>query len=169
MQTYHRDVSSEQRAETLIQGLSLDYGMGYGRAYYTATNEKVLKAILSQIDIKSFADLALLFSNPEAMDFLLPKDIKDAAHLTAVVNRLAAVTPLNKLPTESSTRKIEVADFLQTKQVVYFNLKSAQRAAGDGIHCAACPLVAELLRREHSCPQSSRVHARGRVPANHRR
>ena len=91
VQSYHRDVTTDQRAETLIQGLSLDYGMGYGRAYFTAINEKVLKSILRKVDLKSFVELDLLLNGPRAFDFLSAKDVRDAGHLTAIVNRLAAV------------------------------------------------------------------------------
>lgn len=126
VQTYHRDVTADQRAETLIQGLSLDYGGGYGRAYFTALNEKVLKAVLRKLDVKSFADLDLLLNSPHGLDFMTAKEVRDAGHLAAVVNRLAAVAPLNEVRPEGSPRRIEVADLLTTKQVVYFNLKSAQ-------------------------------------------
>jgi hypothetical protein len=126
VQSYHRDVTTDQRAETLIQGLSLDYGMGYGRAYFTAINEKVLKSILRKMDLKSFVELDALLNGPHALDFLTAKDVRDAGHLTAIVNRLAAVAPLNEVRPEGSPRRIEVADILNTKQVVYLNLKSAQ-------------------------------------------
>ena len=126
VQSYHRDVTTDQRAETLIQGLSLDYGMGYGRAYFTAINEKVMKSILRKMELKSFVELDALLNGPHALDFLSAKDVRDAGHLTAIVNRLAAVTPLNEVRPEGSPRRIEVADVLKTKQVVYLNLKSAQ-------------------------------------------
>ncbi len=126
VQSYHRDVTTDQRAETLIQGLSLDYGMGYGRAYFTAINEKVMKSILRKMDLTSFVELDALLNGPHALDFLSAKDVRDAGHLTAIVNRLAAVTPLNEVRPEGSLRRIEVADILTTKQVVYLNLKSAQ-------------------------------------------
>ncbi len=126
VQSYHRDVTTDQRAETLIQGLSLDYGMDYGRAYFTAINEKVMKSILRTVEVTSFTELNAMLNSPQGLDFMTPKDLRDAGHLTALVNRLAAVKPLNEVRPEGSPRRIEVADILHTKQVVYLNLKSAQ-------------------------------------------
>ena len=36
-------LTPEQRTESLLQAMSLDYGIGYGKSYFTAMNEVVLK------------------------------------------------------------------------------------------------------------------------------
>ena len=87
-QTYHADVTPEQESETLLQGMSLDYGVDYGRSYFTSHNEMTLKILMRRLKLKSAAALHDLLENPNGSDLLSAREIKDAAHLRAIANRL---------------------------------------------------------------------------------
>jgi hypothetical protein len=135
-QSYHAEVTPEQESETLLQGMSLDYGVDYGRSFYTTHNEMTLKILMRRLNLKSAAALHALLEGPNGTDMLTAREIKDAAHLRAIANRLMTITPLNAELPPGAPRRIEVEDILKTPQVVYLTLKSAQE-----------PLVAATIAR----------------------
>ncbi|MBN9518194.1 TraM recognition domain-containing protein, partial [bacterium] len=125
-QSYHAAVTPEQESETLLQGMSLDYGVDYGRAYFTSQNEMSLKALMRKLNLKSAAALFALLNDPGGGSILSVRELKDAGHLRAIASRLMTIAPLNAELPAGASRRIEAADVLRRKQVVYFNLSSPQ-------------------------------------------
>ena len=125
-QSYHAHVSPEQESETLLQGMGLEFGVDYGRSYFSSQIEMALKTVMRKLNLKSAAALHDLLENPSVSNLLSARDIKDASHLKAVANRLMTIAPLNAVLPARPTQRIEVEDVLKTPQVVYLNLKSAQ-------------------------------------------
>ncbi len=53
-----------QVAQEILQGLSLDYGLGYGAGYFTAMNEIVLTKLMRHYPVQSFRQLSKLMEHP---------------------------------------------------------------------------------------------------------
>ena len=137
-------LTPEQRTESLLQAMSLDYGVGYGKGYFTAINEVVLKNMLRRYSIKSFKELQAYLEDPQSYpDEGGGKDFEQARHLAAVVSRLAGMFPLNVVPGPGETdavgqHAIDAMDVLHNPQVLYFFLSSPQEPIG-------APSVAKLF------------------------
>ncbi len=150
-QSYHADVTPEQESETLLQGMSLDYGVDYGRAYFTSQNEMSLKALMRKLNLKSAAALFDLLNDPGGGGILSVRELKDAGHLRAIASRLMTIAPLNAELPAGAGRRIEVADVLRRKQVVYFNLSSPQEPL------SAATIARMFLWSLFSCAAHNRV------------
>lgn len=150
-QSYHADVTPEQESETLLQGMSLDYGVDYGRAYFTSQNEMSLKALMRKLNLKSAAALFDLLNDPGGGGLLSVRELKDAGHLRAIASRLMTIAPLNAELPVGAGRRIEVADVLRRKQVVYFNLSSPQEPL------SASTIARMFLWSVFSCAAHNRV------------
>lgn len=156
-QSYHAHVTPEQEAETLLQGMSLDYGVDYGRSFFTSHNEITLKVLMRRLNLKSAAALNAVLEDPHGGNVLTPREVKDAAHLRAIANRLMTIAPLNAALPAGAGRRIEVESVLAAPQVVYLSLKSAQE-----------PLTAATVARmflwslfsaaAHAPPRDNRVY-----------
>jgi hypothetical protein len=138
-------LTPEQRTESLLQAMSLDYGVGYGKSFFTAMNEVVLKNMLRKYSIKSFKELEGYLEDPASYKDLGPsKDFEQARHLAAIVNRLATMYPLNIVPGRTPGNEaaeehaIDAMDVLHRPQVLYFFLSSPQEPIG-------APSVAKLF------------------------
>ncbi len=138
-------LTPEQRTESLLQAMSLDYGVGYGKSFFTAMNEVVLKNMLRKYSIKSFKELEGYLEDPASYKDLGPsKDFEQARHLAAIVNRLATMYPLNIVPGRTPgieaavDHAIDAMDVLHQPQVLYFFLSSPQEPIG-------APSVAKLF------------------------
>ena len=138
-------LTPEQRTESLLQAMSLDYGVGYGKSFFTAMNEVVLKNMLRKYSIKSFKELEGYLEDPASYKDLGPtKDFEQARHLAAIVNRLATMYPLNVVPGRTAEAEavdqnaIDAMDVLHRPQVLYFFLSSPQEPIG-------APSVAKLF------------------------
>lgn len=143
VQSHLNLLTPEQRTESLLQAMSLDYGVGYGKSFFTAMNEVVLKNMLRRYSIRSFQQLQGYLEDPSSYRDLGPsKDFEQARHLAAIVSRLAAMYPLNVIPNvESDSPPVEVIDamdVLHRPQVLYFFLNSPQEPIG-------APSVAKLF------------------------
>ncbi|MBX9681649.1 MAG: type IV secretion system DNA-binding domain-containing protein [Gemmataceae bacterium] len=145
LQSHLTLLTPEQRTESLLQAMSLDYGLGYGKSYFTAMNEVVLKNLLKAYDIRSFKDLEGYLADPAAYHELGEKrDFEQARHLAAIVSRLAGMLPLNlgagsgRQHEEVNARAIDAMDVLHRPQVLYFFLSSPQEPIG-------APSVAKLF------------------------
>ena len=150
-QSYHADVTPEQESETLLQGMSLDYGVDYGRAYFTSQNEMSLKALMRKLNLKSAAALFDVLNDPGGGGILSVRELKDAGHLRAIASRLMTVAPLNAELPAGAGRRIEAADVLRRKQVVYFNLSSPQEPL------SAATIARLFLWSVFSCAAHNRV------------
>jgi hypothetical protein len=138
-------LTPEQRSESLLQAMSLDYGLGYGKAFFTAMNEVVLKNMLRQYSIRSFRELGTYLEDPSTYKNLGPKkDFEQARHLGVIVNRLAAMYALNVVAGRTPGAEpaiqnaIDAMDVLHRPQVLYFFLNSPQEPIG-------APSVAKLF------------------------
>lgn len=135
VQSHHRRLTRTQIAQELLQGLALDHGLAYGRAYFTAMNEIVLRTVLDRSGAASFQELAELFATPDFYEQFGPeRDWQQARHLGALIDRLAGCEPLcvargDGRPREVYREAIDVADLFQRPQVVYFSLSSATESA----------------------------------------
>ncbi|MFO0850774.1 MAG: type IV secretory system conjugative DNA transfer family protein [Gemmataceae bacterium] len=150
-QSYHAAVTPEQESETLLQGMSLDYGVDYGRAYFTSQNEMSLKALMRKLNLKSAAALFDLLNDPGGGGILSVRELKDAGHLRAIASRLMTIAPLNAELPAGAGRRIEAADVLRRKQVVYFNLSSPQEPL------SAATVARMFLWSLFSCAAHNRV------------
>lgn len=145
-QSYFARLSPHQRTQINLEGLSLNYGDAYGRGFFSAMNEVVLLNFMRHYRIPTFRRLHTLLSDRAA--FLAiggnPDDWKKAQHLTALVDRLASIFPLNVLLGELDLRSpvrtaaIDMGDLLTRPQVAYFYLQSPIEPIG-------APAVAKLV------------------------
>jgi len=145
LQSHNRMLSPEQLTQEILQGLSLDYGVGYGKGYYTSMNETVLKNLFRHCPIRSFAELS-----PYLEDKTFYKTIgnlddwKEARHLAALVNRLAAVEAINVAPgtfphdPHVLEQAIDARSLFDEPQVAYLWLRSPQEPTG-------APTIARLF------------------------
>ncbi len=144
LQSHLAMLTPEQRTESLLQAMSLDYGIGYGKSYFTAMNEVVLKSMLKKFSISSFKELEGYLEDPASYTQGKAKDLEQARHLAVIVNRLSAMYPLNVVPGKSaetdmaSHHAIDAMDILHRPQVLYFFLSSPQEPIG-------APSVAKLF------------------------
>lgn len=138
LQSHWSRLSPEQCSQVILQALSLDYGLGYGRGFFSAMNETVLLTLLREYEIKSFRDLFRELEDSLAHTSAggKAKDWQDARHLTALVNRLAAAHALNlteadlEQKPEAWQNAINMPDLFDEPQVVYFHLPSPVEPVG---------------------------------------
>lgn len=129
--------TSSQRVQIILTALSLDYGVDYGRAFFTAMNETVLADLIRKRPMESFEDIYEVLSRKEVYQtFGNILDWEKARHLIAIVNRLRMIHPLNLTPKSLPDRPevfqnaIDLSDLLREPQVVYFFLKAPLEPLG---------------------------------------
>ncbi|MEJ7637237.1 MAG: TraM recognition domain-containing protein [Singulisphaera sp.] len=131
-QSHMDQVSVNQRTQGILQALSLEFGEGYGEAYFSAMHEIVLSTYLRTYrDIASFKDLYCYLKDKNAYRGIGDlNDWEKARHLMTLANKLADVYPLNLKPSDLPGRpevfekQIDMPSLLRKKQVVYFYLVS---------------------------------------------
>ncbi|MBY0587192.1 type IV secretion system DNA-binding domain-containing protein [bacterium] len=133
LQRHNQQMTSSQVAQEILQGLSLDYGVGYGAGYFTAMNEIVLTKLMRHRSVRSFRELSKLLEHPSTYKTIgREEDWKQARHLAAIVDRLAEGESFNITPgimpdrPEVHAKAIDVSDLFERPQVVYLWLRSAQ-------------------------------------------
>lgn len=131
-QTHFQALSAHQRTQQVMEGLALNYGDAYGKGFFSAMNEVVLLHLCREFELDSFRELHELLRDPQASARLGNReDWKKAQHLSALVDRLASISPLNLTPADLRERPsvqaatIEAGDLMSRPQVAYFNLRSA--------------------------------------------
>lgn len=131
-QSHLAKLTPYQRTDVFAAALGLQYGVDYGRGYYSDANSEMLfRALKSRPGgVRSFAELAAVLR--ERAPFRdVPADLRAAgSHLGAVVNRLADARALNATPGDgcpdrAAAAAIDMPDVFRTPQVVYFHLASA--------------------------------------------
>ena len=130
-QRHNDNLSAEQFAQQLLQGLSLDYGLEYGAGFFTAMNEIVLSTVLNNADVRSFRQLNCYLSNRNwYKDHGFIADWNQARHLGALVSRLAASEPINIVrknhaySSSVDSQAIDCLNLYDEPQVVYLWLRS---------------------------------------------
>ncbi|MBX3412410.1 MAG: TraM recognition domain-containing protein [Pirellulales bacterium] len=144
-QSHWSQLSPEQCTQVILQALSLDYGIGYGRGFFSAMNETVLLRLLREYEINSFEALyrKLEDSAPTKAAGGQATDLRDARHLTALVNRLSAAHALNLTEQDLADKPeawdnaIDMPTLFDESQVVYFTLPSPLEPVG-------APAIAKL-------------------------
>ena len=151
-----------QRVQNLLRSLSLDYGQeAYGRSYFSAMHETVLLNYLARYgrDIQSFCDLHRYVSDRNSYRSIGDmSEWTEARHLIALLNRVAAIEPLNVSPTSIAATSpllqeaINMADLSRPdkRQVVYFFLPALEEAgtANAIAKLALFALLSAAARRE---------------------
>ncbi len=144
MQPYFAKLSPGQRAEILMDALSLQHGEGYGRSFYSKTNRRLLSRALEAFGdrVQSFADLDRVFQ-PKNRDLsgrkfkISPTEARDGSELFATIESLAKLPQLNVTPAAVNDRKvpasavesqIDIADVFSQPTVLYFYLPAALEA-----------------------------------------
>ena len=132
LQSHNRRLTLDQLTQQILQGLSLDFGIEYGKGYYTAMNEIVLTTLLKHHHVRSFRELAPLLGDKDAYGRIgNSDDWKESRQLGALVNRLSSTEALNIMPGMYGNRPavhaaaIDVQNLFQEPQVVYLSLSSA--------------------------------------------
>lgn len=131
-QSHMQRLTINQKTQGLLQALSLEYGEGYGEAFYSAMHEIVLSTYMRKYrGIGSFRDLHDYMKDKNAYRGIGDlDDWEKARHLTTLANKLAEVYPLNLKPvdfpdrTELFDEQIDMPSLLQKRQVIYFYLAS---------------------------------------------
>lgn len=138
-QSYGAHLTINQRVQILLQAMGLEYGEFYGKGYFSAVQENVLKRVLKTFanDIHCFKDIARCVESKDLYRATGSRsqgsarfhEMQDAGHLVAAVHRLADVVPLNvthkSAPSpEAMNAAIDMPDVVARPQVVYFFLPS---------------------------------------------
>lgn len=118
---------------SILGALGLNYGGGYGRAFYSSQSETPALNIFSAFgDVGSFRDFSRYLNNPLAYRNLGPKeDLENARHLATQVKKLALFDNLNLQPKDAPDRpelfenQIDIPSLLSKRQVIYLSLSSA--------------------------------------------
>ena len=119
-----------QKVDMLTAAMGLQYGRDYGRAYYSDSNARLLHAALEQHSpIDSFVHLADILGSPNAIRGVDRELRQAAAHLGAIVSRLADAEALNVVsgnsqPDSVLDAAIEFTDVFRTPQAIHFHLSS---------------------------------------------
>jgi hypothetical protein len=132
-QKFFERLSLYQRTDVLTAAMGLQYGTDYGRGYFSDANaELIYQALRARPYIASFAELADAITNlPD--NVIRPSLRKDAGHVHAIVNRLAATDSLNikagdAVPPEVLDQAIDLGEVFAKPQMLYFYLPSALAA-----------------------------------------
>lgn len=135
LQSHMSGITLHQKAAILMQSLGLDYGEGYGTAFYSSVNRHVLtKALQHDPGIDSFRNLSAFFDKD--LRTLLNelrierKQYQDASHLFVVMDALASFEALNVTadggyPEIVFQQQIDMAAVVRQPSVVYFYLHAA--------------------------------------------
>lgn len=143
-----RNLTTAQRTEVFLQALGLQYGEFYGGGYFSSINQTVLRRYLHTYhpDIFSFQDLASKLQSPALYQATFRdsgvhqarrNEWREAGHLFARVDSLAALTSINLTPAlvekqavapEVLNSQIDMGDVLERPQVIYFYLSSITEA-----------------------------------------
>ncbi len=131
-QSHMHRLTINQKTQGILQALSLEFGEGYGEAYFSAMHEIVLATYMRKYrNIGSFQDLYNYMKDKNAYRGIGDlDDWEKARHLTTLANKLAEVYPLNLKPADFPARpklfekQIDMPSLLSKRQVIYFYLAS---------------------------------------------
>lgn len=135
LQAHVADLTIQQRASIILQSLGLDYGEGYGTAYFSSIHRDILTKVLrDEPGINSFRKLRkyLVDDLPTRRRELKieKRQYEEASHLYTVVDSLAGFDAINVTPDKSPDDhvlrlQIDMGAVVRHPQVIYFYLPSA--------------------------------------------
>lgn len=137
LQSHMQSMTLNQRVQILMQALGLEHGDFYGGSYYSSVNEDACRKLFSKWnDILSFSRLAEKCRDSAHLREagISKEDAKDAKHFFNVAERLASVPAVNIAPNDNRAEgavlqaTLDMQSLLQTRQVVYFYLKTLTEA-----------------------------------------
>lgn len=129
LQQHFQDMPREQLAEILLKSLGLEYGEGYGTAFFSAIHRDLLiKLLTTYPEVDSFRLLRhYLVNAKEYLNDIRREQLEQGVHLLTTINILSAMDALNvtkrdALPPEVVERRIDTATIVSEPNVVYFYL-----------------------------------------------
>ncbi len=135
LQAQMKQISRVQLAEVLLKSMGLEYGGGYGRAYFSSMHRDVLTKLLVQFpEIDSFRLLYHYLTNARDYIDVTREQQSRGAHLITTVGMLAAIDALNVRPNDAAdeeifARRIDMSEVVANPNVVYFHLKTQLQEA----------------------------------------
>jgi len=134
-QKHMEGLSRFQLAEVLLKSLGLEYGEGYGRAYFSSLHRDTMTRLLGMFpEIDSFRHLHRYLEHAGQYIELSREQRAHGAHLTTTINMLAAIDALNITSTEDGpnqafANRIDMSDVISQPNVVYFFLQTQLQEA----------------------------------------
>lgn len=129
-QSHWPHLPTSAKTQMLLQAFDLDFGKDYGRAFFAALQEIVLRAYLRECSgLEALSNLRERMGRRLSARWGVTKDDwQKARHLVASVDRLASNSALNATPETHPGRDalfehaIDMASLFRKRQVVYFFL-----------------------------------------------
>jgi hypothetical protein len=159
LQSHIPQVTTQQGVEMILQSIGLEYGEGYGPAWFSSAHRHVLTTVLEQNpQLNSFRKLDDYLTNT------LPTTRKDlgisssqyenADHLYTIMHSLASfdalnATPDDDYPTAVFSNQIDMSQVVKEPNVLYFSLASPmeQQATSHMAKLALFSLLTAAIRR----------------------
>ena len=76
-----------------MQALNLDFGVDYGRSWFSAASDSSAMDIAAKYDFQSCEELARLLLDPAAFRFIDVEIWKASAHYRTIIAKLAVIGP----------------------------------------------------------------------------
>ncbi len=162
LQSHVPRVTAHQHVEIILQSLGLEYGEGYGPAWFSAAHRHVLARIIEHNpDLNSFRKIDKYITKALPSTYkelgITKKQYEDGSHLYTVMHSLAApdavnATPDDGTPDEVFQRRIDMGAVVERPQVVYFSLVSGieEKTTAEVARLALFSLLAAAVRRGSS-------------------
>ncbi|MBU0716956.1 MAG: hypothetical protein KJ749_01800 [Planctomycetes bacterium] len=135
LQSHMKDITRPQLAQILLKSLGLEYGEGYGPAYFSSIHRDVLTKLLTEYrEIDSFERLRHFLSKAKEHVDITREQRDRATHLMSVVNTLATfealnVTPAADRPEAVLNHRIDMSEAISSPHVIYFYLHAPLQEA----------------------------------------
>lgn len=135
LQAHMKDITRPQLAQILLNSLGLEYGEGYGPAYFSSIHRDVLTKLLREYrEIDSFKRLQHFLTTARQHIDISREQRERATHLTSVVNTLATFEALNVThddgcPPDVLRHRIDMSEAISSPHVVYFFLHAPLQEA----------------------------------------
>ena len=159
LQSHIPQVTTQQNVEVILQSIGLEYGEGYGPAWFSSAHRHVLATVLEQNpELNSFRRIDRYTAKTLPTTYkelgITKKQYEEASHLYTVVHALASFEALNATPDdgyrpEVFQRQIDMFQVVQQPEVIYFSLASSieERSVAEIAKLALFSLLAASVRR----------------------
>lgn len=131
LQAHRARLSTLQRTDLLMGAFGLHYSRAYGEAYYSdIQNHLLFRALRHEPDCPSFRRLYELLRNRALYRDMDKKELRDAAHIWKIVDRLASFPSLNACEGDGVSQRvldnaIDMGEVFSAPRVLYFYLPAA--------------------------------------------